>query len=328
VKTGVNGTESERWDHYPYGETWVPGVPGDQHRYTGHLRDAESENDYAGARYYANQRGRWLTVDPLLGDLRNPQSLNRYAYVNGDPVNRLDPDGRSGILFCMEVKAELSDRVLKQSVCRAELVNNPELGALPEFRSEFGSGGGNPGVPETLRMRFERCQREAFGEGVKSLGGKALPTFVASGLIREVSSTTGVDEVLLAATWAVESDFALFPANNLNERSGTVDIGPLQNNYQIWTTELWERRILGKSGFTLDEIFGTNVAGGEVFNGDPQANLAAVAQIYLDILRRKPEADSRKLFGQYNPNAATQRGAFFDAVSGSYQKFFDCLGRE
>jgi YD repeat-containing protein len=49
VKTAVNGTEAERWDHYPYGETWVPGGSGDQHRYTGHLRDAESGNDFAGA---------------------------------------------------------------------------------------------------------------------------------------------------------------------------------------------------------------------------------------------------------------------------------------
>jgi RHS repeat-associated protein len=95
VKTAVNGTESERWDHYPYGETWVPGAPGDQHRYTGHLRDAESENDYAGARYYANPRGRRLTVDPLLGDLSNPQRLNRYAYVTGDPINFIDPDGEN-----------------------------------------------------------------------------------------------------------------------------------------------------------------------------------------------------------------------------------------
>jgi RHS repeat-associated protein len=97
VKTAVNGTEAERWDHDPYGETWVPGGSGDQHRYTGHLRDAESGNHYAGARYYSNIRGRWLSVDPVLGD-RDPQDLNRYAYVRNDPVNRLDPDGRQWVL--------------------------------------------------------------------------------------------------------------------------------------------------------------------------------------------------------------------------------------
>jgi RHS repeat-associated protein len=94
VKTAVNGTEAERWDHYPYGETWVPGGSGDQHRYTGHLRDAESGNDYAGARYYSNICGRWLSVDPVAGDLANPQRLNRYAYVLNNPINYLDPDGR------------------------------------------------------------------------------------------------------------------------------------------------------------------------------------------------------------------------------------------
>jgi hypothetical protein len=32
-------------------------------------------------------------VDPVLGDISNPQRLNRYAYVGNDPVNIVDPDG-------------------------------------------------------------------------------------------------------------------------------------------------------------------------------------------------------------------------------------------
>lgn len=31
----------------------------------------------------------------LGGDLSDPQSLNRYAYVQNDPLNLLDPTGRS-----------------------------------------------------------------------------------------------------------------------------------------------------------------------------------------------------------------------------------------
>jgi RHS repeat-associated protein len=47
----------------------------------------------AGARYYSNVRGRWLSVDPVLGDMANPKRLNRYGYVLNDPVNYVDPDG-------------------------------------------------------------------------------------------------------------------------------------------------------------------------------------------------------------------------------------------
>jgi RHS repeat-associated protein len=52
-----------------------------------------SAQDYAGQRYYSNVFGRFFSPDPLGGDPKNPLSLNRYAYVMGDPVNLNDPLG-------------------------------------------------------------------------------------------------------------------------------------------------------------------------------------------------------------------------------------------
>jgi hypothetical protein len=49
--TDHTGAVLERWDHYPFGEEWVSGLSGDRYRYTGHLRDQETGNDYAGARF-------------------------------------------------------------------------------------------------------------------------------------------------------------------------------------------------------------------------------------------------------------------------------------
>ena len=37
--------------------------------------------------------GRWMTPDPLGGDITNPQSLNRYAYVLNNPTTFTDPSG-------------------------------------------------------------------------------------------------------------------------------------------------------------------------------------------------------------------------------------------
>lgn len=37
--------------------------------------------------------GRFLSVDPILGNLLQPQSWNRYAYVLNNPINRIDPSG-------------------------------------------------------------------------------------------------------------------------------------------------------------------------------------------------------------------------------------------
>jgi hypothetical protein len=48
---------------------------------------------HVGARYYDALVGRFISADTYLGDIGNPQSLNRYAYVENDPVNHVDPTG-------------------------------------------------------------------------------------------------------------------------------------------------------------------------------------------------------------------------------------------
>jgi RHS repeat-associated protein len=67
---------------------------------TGKERDAESGNDYFGARYYASTMGRWLSPDwsakeePVpYAKLDDPQSLNLYSYVGNNPLVRVDADG-------------------------------------------------------------------------------------------------------------------------------------------------------------------------------------------------------------------------------------------
>ncbi len=70
-------------------------------RFTGHERDEDPEGhgndlDYMHARYYSPRMGRFLSLDRILGTVRSPQSWNRYAYVHGNPMVMLDPDGLTG----------------------------------------------------------------------------------------------------------------------------------------------------------------------------------------------------------------------------------------
>ena len=67
---------------------------------TGKERDAESGNDYFGARYYASSMGRFLSPDwsakaePVpYAKLDNPQSLNLYTYALNNPLRNIDKDG-------------------------------------------------------------------------------------------------------------------------------------------------------------------------------------------------------------------------------------------
>lgn len=46
------------------------------------------------ARFRSPLTARFLSTDPVGGEPQRPQSWNRYAYVRGNPLKFLDPDGR------------------------------------------------------------------------------------------------------------------------------------------------------------------------------------------------------------------------------------------
>ena len=48
---------------------------------------------YNPAGMTASMADRWLSPDPVAGDILNPQSLNRYAYVLNNPTTLTDPLG-------------------------------------------------------------------------------------------------------------------------------------------------------------------------------------------------------------------------------------------
>jgi len=63
--------------------------------FTGKQRDAESGNDYFGARYYGSSMGRFTSPDEAFAnfDQKDPQSFNMYSYVENKPLSATDPDG-------------------------------------------------------------------------------------------------------------------------------------------------------------------------------------------------------------------------------------------
>jgi RHS repeat-associated protein len=81
-------------DFYPYGgERLITNTCSQTYKFTGKERDGESGLDYAFARFYNARLGRFMSGDPLGGDIGDPQSLNRYSYVLNDPINLIDPTG-------------------------------------------------------------------------------------------------------------------------------------------------------------------------------------------------------------------------------------------
>ena len=81
--------------YYPYGQEKPSATTNGTEKFTGYVRDSETGLDYANARYLNPGTGRFLSADPYTASAgpSSPGSWNRYAYVQGDPINFKDPRG-------------------------------------------------------------------------------------------------------------------------------------------------------------------------------------------------------------------------------------------
>ena len=77
----------------PFGEQIGEATSG--FGYNGEYYNAATGMVYLRARFYEPEMNRFSQKDVLRGDAVNPVSLNRYAYVQNDPVNFVDPSGMS-----------------------------------------------------------------------------------------------------------------------------------------------------------------------------------------------------------------------------------------
>ncbi|HZI58974.1 MAG TPA: RHS repeat-associated core domain-containing protein [Verrucomicrobiae bacterium] len=101
VITDSAGVIKAESDYYPWGgELQFVANDSNHYKFTSKERDGETGLDYFGARYYSNGLGRWVSADwsatPIpvpYADFHDPQSLNLYGYVGGNPASKADPDG-------------------------------------------------------------------------------------------------------------------------------------------------------------------------------------------------------------------------------------------
>ena len=98
----TNNTVVERSDYYPFGgrhdNTTLPTLTTNRYGFIGKERQniSSSLDPYIdfGARFYDPLTARWLSPDPLADKYT---SLTQYNYCGGDPVNRIDLNGKDWI---------------------------------------------------------------------------------------------------------------------------------------------------------------------------------------------------------------------------------------
>jgi RHS repeat-associated protein len=123
------------------------------HRYTSYERDANG-GDEAMLRRYESRWSRFSQPDPFDGsyNLTDPQSFNRYSYVQSDPVNFVDP---SGLLWRFSQVCSNIDGVIHCDRPELYWEGNPPPGSTGNLDGPPRGGGGGlfdgdpPPAPET-----------------------------------------------------------------------------------------------------------------------------------------------------------------------------------
>jgi RHS repeat-associated protein len=98
VLTNVYGNVTDRYTYGVYGELLVQeGATPNPFLYNGRDGVMTDPNGlyYMRARYYNPDIKRFINRDVVTGNIANGQTLNRFAYVNGNPISYVDPFGLS-----------------------------------------------------------------------------------------------------------------------------------------------------------------------------------------------------------------------------------------
>ena len=92
------GTVVERRVFEPFGEVIASQTDlaaGALAAFTGKTYHEELSLYHFGARWYDSEAGRFVSIDPILQSVPDPQTHNPYGYVRNNPIGYVDPDGRA-----------------------------------------------------------------------------------------------------------------------------------------------------------------------------------------------------------------------------------------
>ena len=198
VITDSSGSIISRRDFMPFGEeiSTIGGrtsglgyqVDAVRQKFTSYERDNETNLDYAGARYYSSQHGRYITIDPLQASavVTVTQSWNRYSYVLNNPLKYTDPSG--------ELPKFTADqtRLFNTYVAKYNADNNKSLTA-DEVWNKLSQSQQTTflGVTHALEnSTVTTVLKDANGKVVKDENGKKVKVTVSA-----ISLVAGVSEI-------------------------------------------------------------------------------------------------------------------------------------
>jgi RHS repeat-associated protein len=126
---------------------WAGIANSTRHGYTGHEHLDNVGLIHMNGRVYDPVAGRFLSVDPLIGDLADSQTLNPYAYVGNRPLAYTDPSGLDGVCGGMCAAAVFSvAKTVSGLLAGGDRPEPPPATVLPGQSAQSGVGLCGPGT--------------------------------------------------------------------------------------------------------------------------------------------------------------------------------------
>jgi RHS repeat-associated protein len=160
----ANGELLLAQSYEPYGAVLESAGKGtSSYGFTAEMRDSYIKLIYLRSREYSPATGRFLTQDSWQGDYTRPLSLNGWNYVEGNPINFVDPSG-----FIKETESNTADQILDK------LKNDYEVLILKDYGQVNGGYGScekgwYPGAWRTLEEL--QLVEEGIDKAVSVMGG-------------------------------------------------------------------------------------------------------------------------------------------------------------
>ena len=150
-----------RQGRLPFGEDFAETGTQEKHHFTTYERDAEVGLDYAVNRNYSPSTGKFIENDPYKDGCNrqkfDPQKLNRYSYVENDPMNKVDP---LGLMSWSEFVC-----IIAPILCESNSLPGGGPPPNPDGYSGWGFGFGDGPKREWLRIRLVQANYKLFGQG-------------------------------------------------------------------------------------------------------------------------------------------------------------------
>jgi len=270
--------------YYPYGEEQQVTAQ-DKDKFATYYRDGTTGLDYAQNRYYANTLGRFTSPDPYVAtdgsvdDPSDPQSWNRYAYVEGDPVNYYDPDGL--LQACPEGTHVGADRKSCDPDHSTGPVKQPPKKTIdgPPVQNppDIPPPGGGSDCPSWARRFFKNLD-----------------------LYKSMSTSIGVDVNFIMALSALESHWDDTHAQDLGNLFGLTNAGRENLDFRNGKTISEQAGYQASANYWVNH-YGDRVAGaasiGEFwsdlkgYNTKNPKYAKTISDVYDSVLQRRKDCD-------------------------------------